>query len=729
MNPMAVVNSAFRRGRMRRWRAGGLAALLLAGGLSAFARTEPATDNLLVYSEMLNNGWQNWGYGATLNFTNATPLHTGTYSLSATMPGYSKIWLLHGAIDAALYTNFTFWANGGPSGGQRLQVAASTNGTDGTWVNVGPLAANTWQQITVSLKALGVAGATNLDQLWINNWSGTTQPVFYLDDLALTANPPPAVLPVVVNVTNTVRTVPANFSGINQVAWDGNVNTPTSVGILNDLGNPCLRWPGGSWGDGYHWTNEYRGWGSYSSDFIALATNTHAQAFIIVNYGSSTAAEAAYGVRMFNITNHCGFKYWEVGNEVGGSWEEDNNTNAPWQPHDAWTYAMRFTDYYNQMKAVDPTIKVGAVADITEDGTANYTNHPVVNPRTGVTHNGWTPVMLTYMRSNGITPDFLIEHKYAPGEGDKAGLLYFKSWAADAASLRQMLTDYLGSAGTNVTLESTESGTAGNISSVSLVGGLMYGDDVGQMLATEFNSRIWWDMRNGGGPITNSDNALYGWRADDRGYLVNDGGIVYNAGAPTNRYPTYYVAKLLPYFAKGGDRVVTITNNYPLLGTYAVQRTNGALTLLVINKSAATNLTAALAVKGYVPGTNGLAYSYGIPEDTAAQTGIGSPDIATNTVSGTGTNFSLSFPPYSATVVVLNPAAPQLVLPARQVPGQFVFQLWGQPGVPYTLQRTTHLNGLWTTFGTVTQTGNYVTITNSLGNPALPVFYRAVWQP
>ena len=79
--------------------------------------------------------------------------------------------------------------------------------------------------------------------------------------------------------------------------------------------------------------------------------------------------EAAYGVRMFNITNHCNFKYWEVGNEVGGSWEWDWNTNAPYKAHDPWTYAMRFKDYYAQMKAADPTIKIGAVADITEDGT------------------------------------------------------------------------------------------------------------------------------------------------------------------------------------------------------------------------------------------------------------------------------------------------------------------------------------------------------------------------
>jgi len=72
-----------------------------------------------------------------------------------------------------------------------LQVAASTNGVDGTWVNIGPLPTNAWQQFTVSLSALGVATSTNLNYLWINNWSGAAHPVFYLDDVSLAAKPPP----------------------------------------------------------------------------------------------------------------------------------------------------------------------------------------------------------------------------------------------------------------------------------------------------------------------------------------------------------------------------------------------------------------------------------------------------------------------------------------------------------------------------------------------------------
>jgi hypothetical protein len=72
------------------------------------------------------------------------------------------------------------------------------------------------------------------------------------------------------------------------------------------------------------------------------------------------------------------------------------------------------------------------VVDTTEDGTVNNNDHPVVNPRTGVTHYGWTPVMLTYMRSNNCLPDFVIEHNYGPTAGDTQDLLWSRQWAIDA---------------------------------------------------------------------------------------------------------------------------------------------------------------------------------------------------------------------------------------------------------------------------------------------------------
>jgi hypothetical protein len=696
-----------------------------------------ANDDCLVYTIQFNNGWgeEGWVENYPTNFSGSNCL---AYVASGT---YEALWLLHDPIDTTIYTNLTLWLNGGPTGGQQVCIGA-LEGAGFTFANETSVTApaNTWQKFTFTLASLGVADTTDLTGIVIANQNTVPSP-FYIADIMLTGASKPLVVHVGVNAAAPIRTVDPRVFGINNVAWDGSEDAPGSIDQVKDMGIQALRWPGGSWGDGYHWTNEAmqygdtspRNWGSFTSNFINTLTNAHAQAYMIANYGSSTPEEAAYGVAKFNITNQAHLQYWEIGNEVGGSWELDLNTNPPWQPHDPWTYAMRFAQYYTQMKAVDPTIKIGAVADITEDGTSNYTNHPVVNPITGVTHNGWTPVMLTYMLSNNVLPDFLIEHNYAPGDGDTEGLLWASGrWQTDAANLRMMLNDYLGTnLATNIELDITEYGPGGNQQPISLVGGLFEADNIGAVLQTEFNSFLRWDLHNGQSILTDPDNALYGWRTNSSGELLGDGGVANGPVVPPDPdcYPSFYCLKLMQYFARGGDTVITATNDYELLGTYAVRRTNGTLTILVINKSSCSNLTAAINLTGYVPSSNATLYSYGIPQDQAASTGIGSLDIAQTNISGVSTNFNHTFAPYSATVLVFNPAAPLLVVPAAKPPtGQFVFQLQGLAGVPYLIQTSTNLTSTnWTVISTNTPASGTLNLTNAASS--VPQFYRAVWRP
>ncbi len=642
--------------------------------VSALAVHAATSDDMLMFSDRFNNGWNdNWSW-MPRHATN-NPVYAGTNAMACVPSGQFQGWMLKpfATADATLYTNLTFRLNGGATGGQNISVNGELNGSSSGLPSVSVTApTNSWKQVVISLATLGV-NKTNLTGFLFGN--GTSTQPFFFDDIRLIAAPKPATVHVSVNANQTVRTVSGRVFGINVGGGDGNLNTSATKAVLNDIGSTVLRWPGGSYGDSYHYANEPwdtgatnpRTQGSFSKDFIALATNTHSQAFIIVNYGTSTPEEAAYAVRMFNVTNHSNFKYWEVGNEINGAWEPDYNTNAPFKAHDPWTYAMRFTNYYAQMKAVDPTIKIGAVIEPSEDGYANYTDHPVVNPRTGVTHNGWTAVLLAYMRSNNVTPDFVVEHNYGPAAGDTQDLLYSKGWASDAAALRQMLNDYLGNAATNVTLEVTENGMGSDRQSVSLPGGLFYADSIGQILQTEFNSRVWWDLRNGQGTVDNSDPEFYGWRTNANGSVLGDGGIVYGLGGVGSAYPSYYCAKLMPKFAADGDTVVRATSDYPLLATYAVKRTNGTLTLLVINKSSSSNLTADFNLSGYVPYGNAAIYSYGIPQDEAARTGIGSPDIAQTNFIGAAASFSATFAPFSATVLAMIPANQPPVTPAGLV--------------------------------------------------------------
>jgi hypothetical protein len=718
--------------------------------LLAVASPVLANDDMLIYSGFTNivygtmnynNGWQDWGWvphyvtnNPNFNGTNCIVIIAGTNT--------SQAWYLeHDPIDTSLYTNLTLWLNGGTSGGQSVGVQAEAGST---WQNTIYVNAptNGWQQFSFSLASLGVGNITNLKAFWIWN-PGTVQSNFYIAEVRLVAAPPPAVVHVGVNATNLVRTVDSRVFGINTAAWDGYLDSASTISILTNMGNQALRWPGGSWGDVYHWTNEAwntgatsaRNWGSFTTNFIHVATNTHAQVYMIANYGSSTPEEGAFGVRLCNVTNHCNFKYWEVGNENYGSWEEDINTNLAYfgqeVAHDPWTYAMRFKDYYSAMKAADPTIKIGAVAVPDEVSYANNMNHPAVNPVTGTTNYGWTAVMLNTMRTNGVTPDFLIEHNYAPGDGDTYNLLWTRTWVGNAASLRQIVNDYLGSnVATNIELVDTEFGPEGDKQWISLVGGLFAADAIGQILQTEFNAFLWWDLRNGQATVTDSDNALYGWRTNSSGGVITDQGVLNGNVLPPNGncYPSYYCMKLMKYFARGGDTVVTVTNDYQLLGSYAVQNTDGCLTLLLINKSSYASLTAAVNLAGYVPSTNATVYSYGIPQDNAARTGVGSMDIAQTNSPVAGADFSYTFPPYSATVLKLAPAAPLLVVPASAPPpGQFVFQLQGQPGVPYVIQTSTNLVSTnWMAISTNTPPTGTLTLTNVTSSSAQ--FYRAVWR-
>ena len=674
-------------------------------------------DDMQIYSGRFDNGWgDGWSWMTRYPTNNPVytinPVFVASNSMALVPSVPYVVWLLKPSttVDATIYTNLTFWINGGATGGQNISVYGETNGSSSGLPSVSVTApTNSWKQVIISLASLGV-NKTNLTGIGFNN-GATTNP-FFIDDMRLIAAPKPAAVNVSVNANQTVRTVSGRVFAVNTGAGDTDLNTPATQAILNDIGSTCLRWPGGSYGDDYHYTNEPSG-GSHSTDFIALATNVNSQAFIIVNYGSSDASEAAYAVRMFNVTNHSNFKYWEIGNEIFGTWETDNNTNAPFQAHDPWTYAMRFTNYYAQMKAVDPTIKIGAVVDPTEDGYINYSNHPVVNPRTGVTHYGWTPVMLTYMRSNNCTPDFVIEHNYGPTAGDTQDLLYPKGWASDAANLRQILNDYLGSAATNVTLEVTENGTGGDRQNVSLPGGLFYADSIGQILQTEFNSRVWWDLRNGHGSVANPDPAFYGWRTNANGSVLSDGGIVYGLGGVGNLYPTYYCAKLMPKFAADGDTVVRATSDYPLLATYAVKRTDGTLTLLVINKSASATLTVNFNLSGYVPYTNAALYSYGIPQDEAARTGVGSPDIVQTNFIGAAASFSATFAPFSATVMVMSPANQPPVTPTSLVAtasNAVVSLSWnGSVGADsYLVKRSTNSGGGYVTIASGVTVTSYL---------------------
>lgn len=473
--------------------------------------------------------------------------------------------------------------------------------------------------------------------------------IFFILGCAPVAVAQTSAVHVDVNARQTIRIVDARLFGLNTAIWDSDLGSDETAAELREMGIQTLRFPGGSTSDEYHWAANVNPKPRQTSfdQFARVATNIGAQVFITANYGSGTPEAAAAWVRYSNVTNHYGFKYWEIGNENYGNWEHDKNSPR----HDPVTYATRASDFLRQMRAADPNIKIGVVVEAGEDRYNSHTNHSVINPRTGENHSGWTPLVLSTLKKSGDTPDFIIYHRYPQNHGkeDDASLLQSAAtWPEEAADLRQQLKDYFGDAGANVELVCTENNSVSDHpgkQTTSLVNALYLADSFGQIAQTEFNAFVWWDLRNGRN--NNNDPSLYGWRQ------YGDYGLL---SGPTNRYPTFYAEKLLKKFARGGDRILHANSDNPLLATYAARRADGSLALLVINKNPANSLTADFSLANFSPSANATIFSYGIPQDEAARTGIGSPDIAQEQFENAATNFSRSFAPYSATVILLSPS-------------------------------------------------------------------------
>ena len=155
----------------------------------------------------------------------------------------------YATVDATLYTNLTFWLNGGATGGQNISVQGELNGSSSGLPSVSvTVPTNSWKQVIISLATLGV-NKTNLTGFLFANGNSTNR--FFIDDIRLIAAPKPATVQVSVNANQTVRTVSGRVFAINTGGGDGDLNTPATKAILNDIGNTCLRWPGGSYGDIY----------------------------------------------------------------------------------------------------------------------------------------------------------------------------------------------------------------------------------------------------------------------------------------------------------------------------------------------------------------------------------------------------------------------------------------------------------------------------------------------
>jgi len=455
---------------------------------------------------------------------------------------------------------------------------------------------------------------------------------------AVTLTPLPAQGAVAATVTvdagQSLASIPSAAFGMNVAVYDGLMNDAPVAGLLRNAGIGAVRYPGGSYADIYHWkTNTTDGGyvapGTDFDTYMSTVRSAAAQPIIIADYGSGTPQEAADWVKYANVTKGYGAKYWEIGNEVygngeyGSSWEQDNHSSKS-----ATTYATNLVQYVSAMKAVDPSIKVGAVLTtpgswpdgITGPGDSADWNH-------------------TVMSIAGSKIDFVIVHWY-PGGNSPADLLTKPQAqiAGMTGTLRSLINQYAGSNAPNVGIAVTE--TNSTIDKDTHPAALFAPDDYLTWLENGAFNIDWWNLHNGSSGSPTNVNGAQDY--NDEGVLSNASGSEPAAETP---FAPYYGIQMMTKLGAVGDSLIKAGSSQSLLTVHAVKRQNGDVDLLFINKDPSNAYTANLSYSGFTPSSaTPTIYTY-------------AQNASSITSTTTGSAGSQTIPAYSLVVVQLHPGS------------------------------------------------------------------------
>jgi endoglucanase len=157
-------------------------------------RSTAGGPDYVIYGDSLAPGWNNWSSWTTNNLSSTTQVHAGTSAISITPGTWGGFVLQNGGapIDTSVYHSLVFWIHGGTTGGQTLGLGPIRGSTWGPGSTTLPKpVANTWTKVQIPLSALGVEGSSNITGFYFQDWSGTSEGTFYLDDIALSTSVAP----------------------------------------------------------------------------------------------------------------------------------------------------------------------------------------------------------------------------------------------------------------------------------------------------------------------------------------------------------------------------------------------------------------------------------------------------------------------------------------------------------------------------------------------------------
>lgn len=453
-----------------------------------------------------------------------------------------------------------------------------------------------------------------------------------------TAETPQTSTDVTVNARAGLGAVSDASVGVNHAVWDTYLGSNEVADLLHGAGVQLMRYPGGSYSDIYHWRDNTAPGGFVAPNtdfdhFMAGVQRAGAQAMVIANYGTGTPQEAADWVAYANVEKHYGVKYWEIGNELygnghyGANWEADNHADKS-----PAAYAQGVVAYAQAMKAVDPTVKIGAVLTT----PANWPDALVGGGDAG----SWNQVVLSIA---GPSIDFAILHWY-PGGGNGPDALSKTGQVADIAWLaRDQITKYAGPNASRIGLALTEMNTG--YGQNTQPGALFAADAYATLIENGVFTVDWWNVHNGMGTVSTVNG-----QTD-----YNDFGLLSSATCTTDGttcepalntpFAPYFGLAMVSKFARPGGRLVRAAATDALVKAHAARQPNGDLAVLLVNTDPDNAKAVTLHYAGFSPAA-------GAPQVSTLVSGATA--IAT---ANSGTATSQVLPPYSLTTVILHPSS------------------------------------------------------------------------
>jgi alpha-N-arabinofuranosidase len=512
-----------------------------------------------------------------------------------------------------------------------------------------------------------------------------------------------------IDARSVIRKIPQTLYGTNvEWIWNGNLlweedkrrPNPELMRLTKELGVSLIRFPGGHYSDFYHWRDGIgpfekrpqalhetgksdRSRPNFGTDeALDFADQVNGELLITVNAGSGNAREAADWVKHVNGKSQR-VRFWEVGNEL---YMNEGSAMSKSITVDPGTYATRFREFAQAMRAADPSIKIGAI------GGENYGHYQNVN------YPNWNRVVLEKI---GDQIDFFAVHNaYAPvlisGDNKDVRTVYKAMLAApqliqrNLETIEKQIATYAPTRASKIGIAVTEWGPLFQFDPKSRF--VQHGKTLGSALFVASTLKAFIDSPRT--EIANffllNDVSVLGWIGSRNGKFPPQPDWAPNAQYyALQMYTRHFGDQLLrsdsdgPTFDSEALGLLEAVKGVPYLDIVASLNADGReLYVMAINKHFDSSIDTSITLKGFQPASNGtvwtlngtsidantgttplkapgLSWGKQVEDRQVPRFSQGAPGEITLSDSSfkiAGTTFSFTFPPHSLTSLVLTRA-------------------------------------------------------------------------